>query len=273
METVLAKPVADLDYEIFQKHVKEKTGIDLSAYKRPQMERRLRSLAEREGARSLREYVALLERRPELVDSLRSRITINVSELFRNPDRFLDLQNRILPQLAAQHAQLQIWSAGCSYGAEAYSVAMILEEMGLAHRARILATDIDEEMLARGKAGIFSLADVRNVSSERLRRCFVSTNNGYQVADRVRSQVEFRHHDLLKDNFGRGFNLVICRNVVIYFTEETKRELYNKFWKSLTPQGVLFIGSTEYITQPYKLGYESIGLFFYRRIPQVTEEN
>jgi chemotaxis protein methyltransferase CheR len=256
----------DLDYLVFQRRIREKTGIDLSAYKRPQMERRLRSLIHQAGAESFHHYLQLLEKSPEVMDEFRRRMTINVSELFRNADKFEELQAELLPELSAAADHLRIWSAGCSYGAEAYSLAILLQELSAAaRRARILGTDIDDEMLARAREGVFSDADMKNVSPIRRRHFFAKTETGWRAADCLRQMMEFRHHDLLTDPFERGFHLILCRNVVIYFTDEAKVGLYRRFCRSLDPRGVLFIGSTEHIFDAREMGLEPISAFFYRK--------
>lgn len=258
----------DLDYAIFVKRIAKKTGLDLRAYKRKQMERRLRSLALQRGAGSLREFFDMLDRDPELLEQFRRRMTINVSELFRNPDKFLELESEILPQLMARAAELKIWSAGCSYGAEAYSLAILLAEkraFPLGQSPPVLGTDIDEEMLARARDGLFSEADTKNVSAARRRRFFVSEDGLYRVRPQIRSMVEFRYHNLLHDDFDRGFHLILCRNVVIYFTDEAKDELYGRFAESLAEGGVLFIGGTERIFAAEAVGLKFISPFFYQR--------
>ena len=256
----------DLDYFVFQRRIKEKTGIDLTAYKRPQMERRLRSLISQSGATSFQQYLHLLDKSPQLMDEFRNRMTINVSELFRNPEKFEELQNDILPRLQSGDRRLRIWSAGCSYGAEAYSLAIILHESALgALNQPILATDIDNEILNRAREGVFSEADMKNVSVIRRRRHFTPIADSWRVADSLRSLVEFRRHDLIAGPFERGFDLILCRNVVIYFTDEAKAHLYRRFRNSLEPGGVLFIGSTEHIIDAREIGFEPVSSFFYRR--------
>ncbi len=259
----------ELDYLLFQRKVKEKIGIDLAAYKRPQMERRLRSLINQSGATSFQQYLHLLDKKPELIEALRQRMTINVSELFRNPDKFEELQHVIIPELLTLDRRLRVWSAGCSYGAEAYSMAIIMIEAGIMGAPPILATDIDEEMLARAREGIFTEADMKNVSPTRRHRFFSRATSGWRAADELRNLIQVRPHNLIADRFERGFHLILCRNVVIYFTDDTKRLLYNKLWDSLQPEGVLFIGGTEHINNARELGFESISAFFYRKaMPQ-----
>jgi len=261
----------DLDYFIFVKRIAEKTGVDLGAYKRKQMERRLRSLALQCGVGSLREFFHMMERDPELLEQFRRRMTINVSELFRNPDKFLELEQEILPELIARAPELKVWSAGCSYGAEAYSLAMLLGELSSAWQSPpILATDIDEEMLARAREGVFSEADMKNVPPVRRRRFFVREEGWYRVRPEIRRLVEFRGHNLLHDDFEQGFHLILCRNVVIYFTDDAKDKLYRRFFESLTEGGVLFIGGTERIFGAEAIGFRFISAFFYQK-PAIRE--
>ncbi len=256
----------DLDYLVFQKRIKEKTGIDLTAYKRPQMERRLRSLISQSGATSFQQYLHLLDRSSQLMDEFRKRMTINVSEFFRNPDKFEELQRDILPVLQRQGGRLRAWSAGCSHGAEAYSLALIVHESAPGVLTPpILATDIDGEILNRAREGVFTEADMKNVSVIRRRRYFTRVADGWRVGDTLRPCVEFRRHDLVADAFERGFDLILCRNVVIYFTDDAKAHLYRRLRSSLRPGGVLFIGSTEHIMDAREIGLEPVSAFFYRR--------
>ncbi|MGC8783557.1 MAG: CheR family methyltransferase [Armatimonadota bacterium] len=252
------------DYLWFCEQVKRKTGLDLQQYKRPQMERRLRSMAERVGAYNLEEYWGVLERDAQQFAYFLDRITINVSELFRNPEKFEELRRVILPQLRRLSGSLKVWSAGCSYGAEPYSLAILLEEMSpLSYQ--ILATDVDESILSKAKEGIFTAEDMRNVSPEWKQKYFVQQGNRYQVKPELKRNINFRKHNLLADPFETGFHLIVCRNVVIYFTEEAKDRLYVRFFQSLVPGGVLFVGSTERIFNYREIGYEMPLSFFYRK--------
>jgi chemotaxis protein methyltransferase CheR len=252
------------DYMWFCEQVLRKTGLDLQQYKRPQMERRLRSMAERVGARNLEEYWAILEKDQRQFNQFIDRITINVSELFRNPEKFDELRRVILPELRRLGSPLKVWSAGCSYGAEPYSLAILLEEMRpLSYH--ILATDVDETILSKAKEGVFAPEDMRNVSPEWKQKYFVQQDDRYQAKPELKRNIVFRKHNLLADPFDTGFHLIVCRNVVIYFTEEAKNRLYERFFQSLVPGGVLFVGSTERIFNYRELGFEMPLSFFYRK--------
>lgn len=252
------------DYLWFCERVLAKTSLDLKQYKRPQIERRLRSMAERVGAQDLQQYWAVLERDPQQFAYFIDRITINVSELFRNPEKFDELRQVILPELRRLGSPLKVWSAGCSYGAEPYSLAILLEEMRpLSYH--ILATDVDETILSKAREGFFAPEDMRNVSAEWRQKYFIQHGNRYQVKPETKRNITFRKHNLLAEPFDTGFHLIVCRNVVIYFTEEAKDRLYVRFFQSLVPGGVLFVGSTERIFNYRDIGFEMPLSFFYRK--------
>ncbi|MCR4427281.1 MAG: protein-glutamate O-methyltransferase CheR [Firmicutes bacterium] len=255
------------DYAAFKRRVLKLIGVDLGQYKSQQMERRLRGMLERTGAGSLAAYARVLEHDPLELKKFQDFFTINVSEFFRNPEKFDELEKRILPGLLVHSPKLNIWSAGCSNGAEIYSVVMILDKMTPGRVHRFLATDIDATVIEKAKAGVYLAQDVRNVPRACLARYFTKQRDKYVISDGIKSRVEFRVHNLLADSFEKGFDLIICRNVVIYFTEQAKDQLYRNFRESLKEHGVLFVGGTETILNAASVGLASASPFFYRRLP------
>lgn len=255
------------DYRRFCDGVRQVCGVDLSHYRPAQMERRLRSFAERSGHADLDEYLTCIRRDREARAEFLDRMTINVSELFRNPERFAELERRHIPALvAASPRGLRVWSAACSYGAEPYSLAILLAEASPAGRHEIRATDIDRTILARAREGEFGRADMRNVSPERRRRWFTDTAAGGAVAgDALRKAVRFSRLDLLSDRYPTGQDLILCRNVVIYFTETAKAGIYARLRDALRPGGLLMIGSTESIANAEQLGWRKLSTFVYQR--------
>jgi chemotaxis protein methyltransferase CheR len=188
-----------------------------------------------------------------------------VSEFFRDLSYFKTLREVILPEILRNYIRLNIWSAGCSNGAEPYSIAIILDNISPYGAHRILATDIDEGSLIKAMGGGPYRADeIRNVPPQ-LRNHFIKTAEGYEVTRKIREMVEFRRHDLFKDNFEDGFNLIICRNVVIYFSYEAKNKLYHKFNNSLKDDGVLFIGGTEAMLDASDMRFQMLRTCFYRK--------
>lgn len=173
-------------------------------------------------------------------------MTINVSEFYRDPEQFEVLKSRVLPGLLRRSSRLNIWSAGCSIGAEAYSIAMMLEELTPGRRHQIVATDIDQEVLFRARAGgPYSANELNSLEKKLLFKHFARDGDRYVLDEEMRKRVQFRRHDLLRDSFGQNLDLIICRNVVIYFADEPKDQLNRRFVGALKDGGVLFIGATE----------------------------
>jgi chemotaxis protein methyltransferase CheR len=255
----------DAGYEAFKRRVYRKTGLDLNSYKQTQMERRLRTTMERAGAANFQHYCHMLENDDRLMQEFLRRVTINVSELFRNPDQFRILEERVLPDLMSRSENLRAWSAGCSCGQEAYSLAICLAEAGPPKGFSVLGTDIDERALVRARRGVFSPAETANVSDARRSRWFSCEAEDLAVVDSLRGSVRFERLDLLRDSFPTGMDLILCRNVVIYFTECAKAELYGRFLESLKPGGYLFVGSTERIRNYGKIGYLNPYMLFYQK--------
>lgn len=255
------------EYEDFTQKIKKMTGIDLSLYKEGQMKRRLTSLYEKRGFKSFRDYFQAIQNNHEILNEFLDRMTINVSEFYRNHKRWEVLENKILPSLLSSSRKLKIWSAACSTGEEPYTIAMILSKFMPLSQINILATDIDENIIARAKLGIYPERSLAEVPGEMKKKYFTSEQIGfYKVADEIKRTVTFKKHNLLGDPFDSGFDLIVCRNVLIYFTEEAKITLYDKFSHALKKNGVFFVGSTEQIFNPIQYSLETIDTFFYKRV-------
>lgn len=253
------------DWELFKQKFKVKSGIDLNLYKANQMQRRIGNLMTRHGAKTYVEFFNKIENDKKMFSDFVEYLTINVTEFFRTPDKFSELEAKVIPELLKKHARLNIWSAGCSIGAEPYSLAMILKELTPMTKHRILASDLDIEILAKAKQGLYTDNELKAISKSRKDKYFVQENGKYMVSNEIKSCVEFKRHNLLLDRFETGFDLILCRNVVIYFTEEAKDQLYRHFFEALKPGGVLFVGGTEAILNFRDMGFASYLPFFYRR--------
>ena len=255
-----------VDYEQFIRQIKSKTGIDLSLYKEAQMKRRLTSLYEKKGYSSFREYFQMINQNQELFNEFLDRMTINVSEFYRNAKRWEILEQKILPQIIKHTSKPKIWSAACSTGEEPYTLAMIFSKYIPLSNVNILATDIDENALSRAKLGIYPERSFHEIPNEMKRKYFSQEGSYYKISDEIKRTVNFKKHNLLADSFGGPFDLIVCRNVLIYFTEEAKDILYNKFSKALNSKGFFFVGSTEQIFNAVRYKLESEDTFFYKKI-------
>lgn len=254
----------DKDFNQFILSVKKMTGIDLALYKEAQMKRRLTSLRQKRGYSTFAQYFEAISKDKDLFYEFLDRMTINVSEFFRNPSRWDVLENKILPRLVKQSGRLKCWSAACSTGEEPYTLSLILLRKRL--DATLLATDIDEGALAKAKQGVYTDRSLQDCPPELVTKYFTKDMLSYRISEEVKNKVTFKKHNLLADSFETQFDLIICRNVMIYFTEEAKNELYHKFSRALKPGGVLFVGSTEQIFQPQQYQLEAEDTFFYRKM-------
>lgn len=254
------------DYEYFKKAIYDLTSIDLNAYKEKQMKRRIDTLINKNGIQEYDKYVQLLKTDKERFEEFVNYLTINVSEFYRNPDQWRLLDKEIIPELLNRFGKnLKIWSAACSTGDEPYSLVMALSRHVPINQIKIYATDLDKQVIAKAKVGLYAEKSLAGVPADLKKKFFTKVGPSYQISDEIKNRVEFKEHNLLKDTYPTDFHLIVCRNVLIYFTEEAKDEVFRKFQKSLRPGGYLFIGSTEQIINHKDVGFERKNSFFYQR--------
>jgi len=255
----------DQDYALFVKKVKDYSAIDLSQYKEAQMKRRLTTLYIKKGFSSFAAFFEAMKKDNALYAEFLDRMTINVSEFWRNANRWDILAGRFLPELIRSSRRLKCWSAACSTGEEPYTLAMILAELGVLESSLLLATDIDEGALEKARRAIYPDRSMREVPERYISKYFTRKDMTYVLSDSLKRHVRFAKQNLLHDPFDSGFDLIVCRNVLIYFTEEAKHMLYHKFSGALKPGGLLFVGSTEQIFSPGQYGLEPADTFLYRK--------
>ena len=242
-------------YEGFRKLVLDRSGLVLTADKDYLLKSRLEPLARKDGFAGLDQMLARVGAEPSgtLAQRCIDAMATHESFFFRDTTPFDQLRDVILPDLIAARAQsrtLRIWSAACSSGQEPYSLAMLLMEEQArmpGWRIEILATDMSQPILERARSGLYSDFEVRRGLSEaRLARWFTRAGDGWQLSPQLRSMVRFAPHNLLAGATGLGrFDLVFCRNVLIYFDREHKRAALNRIAQTIEPHGALVLGSAE----------------------------
>jgi chemotaxis protein methyltransferase CheR len=255
-----------MDMAYFEQWVLREFNINLSAYKSNQLHRRINSLMSRVGVSSIEEYISLLKKDPVQKQKFLDFITINVSEFFRNPEIFEELKDKLKNELLKSNSSLKIWSAACSIGAEPYSIAMYLDELSPMGRHKIIATDIDNTILERAKQGEYVASEIKNIKLEYLNKYFIEKDNKYTLNSKISNMVTFKKHDLILENYDKDFDLIVCRNVVIYFNQDVKDVIYKKFGQSLKKGGMLFVGATESIYNYREYGFEKASTFIYRKL-------
>lgn len=253
-------------YEKFKKNILKLTGLNLSFYKERQMKRRIESLINRNHFDSYDSYFLELKRNSELFDEFINYLTINVSEFYRNPEQWDVLNKTILPKLLKNTSRPKFWSAACSTGEEPYTLVMVLSEHMPLSRINVLAVDIDENAISRAKQGVYSKKSLRKLPKRFVKKYFEEIGRSYKISDKIKSRVKFKKMNLLEDTYPSRCDLIVCRNVMIYFTEPAKDQMYTKFSNALNKDGVLFVGSTEQIIMPEKYNFKSNHTFFYKKI-------
>ncbi len=255
----------DQEYAYLGQRIRQLLKVDIDHYRERQMRRRLTAFVAQRANGDVMSFLRELERDERMLKELHDMLTIHVSEFFRDTVQFQHLKSRVLPELLRKARRLRVWSAACSHGAEPYSTAIILHELGHSNGYSMVATDVDEGILERAMAGgPYLESETKNVSADQLARFFKPGRGGRWVTSHMRSRVQFQRHDLLAEEPPGAFDLIVCRNVIIYFSTDARRELLEKFRESLRPGGVLFLGGTEALLES-GIGFDRMFDSFYRK--------
>lgn len=254
-------------YEWFKQNFLSLSGIDLNSYKEGQMKRRIDNFLRKNKVSGYQQFVDILKNDREIYDSFVTYLTINVSEFYRNPLQWQTLEQEIIPLLLKRFGKpLKIWSAACSTGDEPYSLAMVLSDFLPLNQIQILATDMDQEVLSKAKKGCYTEQSIKGLPKRYCDKFLdIDSDGTIRVSDKLKSCISFKQHDLLKDRYPQGVHMIVCRNVMIYFTEEAKDKIYHRFSASLSRQGILFVGSTEQIIGASRYNFQGIQSFFYEK--------
>ncbi|MBI5359247.1 MAG: protein-glutamate O-methyltransferase CheR [Planctomycetes bacterium] len=260
----------DIQYSWFTKKFSALAGLDLAHYKCQQMKRRIKSYMQAKGASGFADFLKMLENNPVTVVDFKNFLTINVSYFFRDTDKWDEMSNNHVPALLSRKNTLAVWSAGCSIGCEPYTFAIMFEEMRKKHpllKYSIFATDVDLEAVAAAKAGMYAGDALKSVRPELIRKYFTADPGGkHKINGSIANNIKFSLLDLHKGRFEGKYDIIACRNVVIYFEENIKYELYGKFHSALNPGGILFLGGSEIIFKSEELGFKNISMCFYQKV-------
>ena len=230
--------------------LREQQGFDLEGYKTLCIKRRLAGRIRSVGCNDTEDYIALLLASQREQEQLLAALSIHVSQFFRNPSAFYVLDQRVLPELLEisrdTHSKLRIWSVGCANGEEPYSLALLcLNRVRKGEQLSIVGTDLSPEALKRARKGVFPAERVAEVPAELLSEYFTREGNDYQLCDRIRERVQFFRHDILSDQPFYRADLILCRNLLIYFSREQQQRIIGILAESLLPGGYLMLGRAE----------------------------
>lgn len=239
-----------------------------ASYKDNCLRRRIAVRMRASGASSYQDYAHALDVVPGEYERLIDALTINVTRFFRNRETFAALERSVLPVLLNRDGPIHVWSAGCSSGEEAYSLAALLHRqaaaLGLAHRldsVRVLGSDIDTDSLAAANAAVYQAAAFTEAPDELESGYFPVTGAGRAVHPEVRSLVRFERRDILLHAAPPGpLQLIMCRNVVIYFNRAAQEDLFARFHAALAPGGFLVLGRVETLLGPTRALFTPVEL-------------
>jgi len=241
-------------------------GFKCSSYKEKCLRRRIAVRMRARGVHTFTDYARILDGDNTEFERLLDALTINVTKLFRNWDVYAAMLSKVIPELWQRESPaIRVWSAGCSSGDEPYSLAILFHRYAstlgmLSHidRVRILGSDIDRESLAAARRGEFEESDFADTPSD-LRARYFSSTHPYAVADSIRDLVRFERRDLLTDDPPPGhYDLILCRNVLIYFDRQTQERVFDLFHTLLAPGGYLVLGKVETLLGPARARFSAI---------------
>ncbi len=244
----------DPDLELLKKAIKKNLGFNCEQYKESHFRRRINVRVRATNSSNYAEYLKILKKDRDEYRYLIEALTVNVSEFFRNPETYTVIEKEVLPALIESKSNslvkaIRIWSAGCAAGEEAYSLAIMLHRMlgkdfGK-YRISIQGTDIDSSSLEKARKGVYSESALKNVDEKTRERYFIKKGGMYQVTNQLKSITHFKQHDLISGPKLNHFDMIICRNVMIYFNKEIQEQLHLDFYKALSQGGFFIIGKAE----------------------------
>lgn len=240
------------DFTLLKRHVEQLLKIQCSNYKEDYIKRRFLSRMRSTNSATYADYLRYIKSHPAENEPLRNALTINVTEFFRDKEVWDEVKNVILPALFQQKKRISIWCAGSSTGEEPYTLAILLHDALVNHKdwsGIITATDIDEVVLAKAKAGVFEEKAMQKLPTVQIQRHFTKRPDGlYEAKPHLKELIRFRPHDLMSGVPPvRYVDLITCRNVTIYFTEKQKDDLARLFHSALVADGFYIMGKTEYL--------------------------
>jgi len=257
----------DIEFKYLLNKISSLTRINLSQYRESYIKRRIDLRMKLKGEYSYARYAKLIENDNNEMKELMNVLTVNVTEFMRDKTPFDFFRKKLLPEIVKRKSKaksrlLRIWSAGCSYGEEPYSIAIsISEELGNDWNVSIYATDIDLKCLESARRGIYKKEQLNNLSRNEIFKYFIKINGEYEVIDSIKKQIRFKRHDLTSEGpISRYFDVIFCRNVMIYFNEKQKFKIFSDFYQALIKNGYLIIGKSETLHPDFKNKFKPISL-------------
>ena len=243
-------------FEKVKKMIYENSGLNCSGYRNEYLHRRFQIRLRVTGATTYGKYLVYLKNNPEEYKNLLNDLTVNYTMFFRDPDVYTYLHKTLLPRILLSSSHVRIWSAGCATGEEPYSLAILVHKvLGHAienHSVTLYASDIDNDALAKAQAGVYVKKQLGFLDSFSIDKFFTTEGENCKVNDFVKRMVHFEHADLNTPVLHQNIDLILCRNVMIYFSKESQQRIHMNFYNSLKDGGFFVIGKSEILSgEPY----------------------
>jgi chemotaxis protein methyltransferase CheR len=241
----------DQEFDLYRTLIYNESGITFTPTNRSILESRLKEKLREKGIDSVSKYYSIIIGDREEMKNFLDSITTNLTRFFRNQPQFDAFERYVIPELMkikkpTGNTTIKIWSAGCSTGEEPYTISMMLTKiLPPPWRFEIIASDISLKCLMTAKEGFYAGNRIDGIPEDYLHRYFDKIEDGYKVNDEVKSKIRFDYHNLKNDSGQRGFDVVFCRNVIIYFDEVAQTAVINRFWDAMASKSFLFIGHSE----------------------------
>jgi len=238
----------DVAYQKMKKLLHETVGLDFNGYRDEYLKRRFAIRLRATGTNTYRRYVRYLQKNPDEYNVVIDNLVINYTTFFRDKDVYVYLEKTVLPRLFKSN-EVRIWSAGCATGEEPYSLVHKMLGTKLSDfKVTILASDLDEDALDKAVKAEYSSKQLNGIDDSLIGKYFSKDCESYQVKDSVKQLVSFEKHDLMKPSLHNGFDLILCRNVMIFFSRESQQQVHMHFHKALREGGYLVIGKAEVLS-------------------------
>lgn len=242
-----------IDIRKLTETIRDQYGFDFTNYAMSSFKRRVQRVLELYRLGNVDQLIRKIRDSQGFFQEFVSEITVNVTEMFRDPSFWRELREKIIPNILLNHNKISIWHAGCSSGEEVYSMAILLKEMGILENARIVATDIDDEILKSAESAVYSVKNMELNEKNYIRfrgtgnfHDYFEVKNGKAYMDKsLVKDVSFRNHDLVNGVVFSKFDLVLCRNVMIYFNQTLQNQVLKSLHEGIFKYGYLAIGSKE----------------------------
>ena len=263
-------------FQKVKRMIKESAGLDCTGYRDEYLKRRFEVRLRATGAVTYAKYIIYLNKHPEEYTKLLNDLTINYTTFFRDTDVYEYLERKLLPRLFSSNKQVTIWSAGCASGEEPYSLSILVHKLlaknFVNHPVSIIASDIDKDALSKAQHGLYQQRQLSTMSTTMVEKFFDKQDDGYIVKDFLKKIIKFEQFDLMTKPTHQNLDLILCRNVMIYFNKEGQQHIHMNFFHALRDGGYMITGKSEILSGEPATSFTALDYItrVYQKPPKTT---